>query len=389
MRLARDTGTEVVTTRGGSRLSTSIGGTLTGSGADVILIDDPLKASEATSETARKYVKDWYSSTLATRLDDKDRGVIILVMQRLHEEDLAGYLLDAGTWSHLDLPAIALEDARISIAEGEFYDRPAGELLHEERESWATLAAIKSDLGSLAFSAQYQQRPVPLEGNLIKRKWFRKYTELANGPGVRTVQSWDVAGTLGERSDWSVCTTWKIDKKDYYLVHVWRDRVTVLPREVEITISRSAVTEILEKRPWDSEGDVHIRSDKAGDDDPIMLTVPAVVKRNGSEKIIETPGNTRAIPVQEPNPNLIRCIARANDWVTKLKTGEVGSVKAIADQTGMNPKYVARTLKAAFLAPDITEAILQGSQPPGLTVLDILTPFPLAWDEQRTHFGFA
>ncbi len=224
MRLVRDTGTEVVTAQGGSRLATSIGGTLTGRGADFIIIDDPLKASEAASEVSRKQVHDWYSSTLATRLDDKDKGVIVVVMQRLHEEDLAGHLLSSGNWSHLDLPAVAIEDARIPVGEGEYYYRREGEVLHAEREPRAILDAIKSELGSLAFSAQYQQRPVPLEGNLIKRKWLKNYTELPSGPGVQTVQSWDVAGTLGERSAWSVCTTWKVYNNEFYLIHVWRGR---------------------------------------------------------------------------------------------------------------------------------------------------------------------
>ena len=281
MRLARDAGTEVVTTRGGSRLATSIGGTLTGRGADFILIDDPLKASEAASEVARKQVKDWYSSTLATRLDDKDRGVIILVMQRLHEEDLAGHLLCSGSWSHLDLPAIALEDSRIPIGTGDDYHRPFGEVLHEERESRTTLDAIKNDLGSLAFSAQYQQRPVPLEGNLVKRKWFRNFTEPPSGPGVRTVQSWDVAGTTGERSDWSVCTTWKVDRKDFYLVHVWRDRVEFpdLKRKVvELHRDFNAHTVLIEEAGLGQSLVQDLR-----DDSPVGFPRPIGIKPKGDK----------------------------------------------------------------------------------------------------------
>ena len=111
MRPARDSGTELVTTAGGGRYATSVGGTLTGRGADLIIIDDPLKAEEALSEVARKRVIDWYGGTLVSRLNDKEHGPIVVVMQRLHENDLAGHLLDQAGWEHLDLPAIAVEDS--------------------------------------------------------------------------------------------------------------------------------------------------------------------------------------------------------------------------------------------------------------------------------------
>ncbi len=87
------------------------------------------------------------------------------------------------------------------------------------------LDGIKADIGSLRFSAQYQQRPVPAEGNLIKRKWFQAYEDRPERrPGDRVVQSWDVATSTNEANDYSVCTTWLVRKKDYYLLHVLRDR---------------------------------------------------------------------------------------------------------------------------------------------------------------------
>jgi predicted phage terminase large subunit-like protein len=252
MRLVKDTGTQCVTS-GGGRIATSIGGTITGRGADIIIVDDPLKAEDAASETARTEVIKWYSSTLATRLNDKQRGVIIVVMQRLHEEDLAGHLLEQGGWRHLDLPAIAIEDQRIRIgpASADVHHRKEKSVLHPEREPLATLDRIKADLGSLAFSAQYQQRPVPIEGNLIKREWFHSYDELPTvSPGTRIVQSWDVAGTVTARSDFSVCTTWAICRKDFYLLDAWRGRLEYpdLKRKV-IALQREhdAVTVLIEK----------------------------------------------------------------------------------------------------------------------------------------------
>lgn len=228
MRLVKDTGSLCVASAGGSRLATSIGGTITGRGADIIIVDDPLKAEDAASETTRKRVIDWYSTTLATRLNDKRHGVLVVVMQRLHEEDLAGYLFDQGGWRHLDLPAIATEDQEIRTGPGPagLYRRKEGDVLHPEREPRAALDRIKGELGSLAFSAQYQQRPIPLEGNLVKRGWLKVYDDPpAPTPGSRIIQSWDVAATTTARSDWSVCTTWAVHRKKFYLLDVWRDRI--------------------------------------------------------------------------------------------------------------------------------------------------------------------
>ena len=216
----------------------------------------------------------------------------------------------------------------------------------------------------------------------VERVLFNPGPEILNGrSGGEETEG--VAGEL--EKDWA-----KLDlNRRSEITRVVVRRVTVLPREVAIEISRSAVIAVLDKRLCDGEEDDHIKSDDAGDDDQMTLTIPATLKKNGSEKIIETPSHIQTETVQSPNPDLIRCIARAHHWVRKLTSGEIESVKAIANQAGMNHKYVARTLKTAFLAPDITEAILHGRQPPDLTVIDILKPFPMTWDEQRTHFGFA
>jgi predicted phage terminase large subunit-like protein len=225
MRPAKDSGTELVTTKGGSRYATSVGGTLTGRGADLIVVDDPLKAEEAMSEPARKRVIDWFAGTLVSRLNDKENDPIVVVMQRLHENDLAGHLVGHGVWEHLDLPAIAVEDSVIPIGYGKTMTRRSGDILHPARESKDALERIKAEIGSLKFSAQYQQRPVPLEGNLIKRDWFLYYDALPHSSTKRIVQSWDIAMMTGDSNDYSVCTTWQMITADYYLVDVFRARL--------------------------------------------------------------------------------------------------------------------------------------------------------------------
>ena len=247
MRPARDSGTELVTTAGGGRYATSVGGTLTGRGADLIIIDDPLKAEEALSEVARKRVIDWYGGTLVSRLNDKEHGPIVVVMQRLHENDLAGHLLDQVGWEHLDLPAIAVEDSELPLGPGQVMQRRAGDILHPARESKDALDRIKSEIGNLMFSAQYQQRPIPLEGNLIQRDWFRYYDALPRPPHPRIVQSWDVAMMTGDSNDYSVCTTWQIVKRDYYLIDVFRERLQYpdLRRKVAALAAQHAARTIL------------------------------------------------------------------------------------------------------------------------------------------------
>jgi predicted phage terminase large subunit-like protein len=247
MRVARDTGTELITTAGGGRYATSVGGTLTGRGADLIIVDDPLKAEEAHSDVARKRVNDWYSGTLVSRLNNKDKGAIVVVMQRLHENDLAGYLLGQSRWEHLNLPAIAVHEDVIPLGNHKVKIRAVGDILHTERESQEALDRIKAEIGSLKFSAQYQQRPVPLEGNLIRREWFRYYDHLPRDSAGRVVQSWDVAMMTNDSNDYSVCTTWFIVKSDYYLIDVFRARLQYpdLRRKVAALAARHGAGTIL------------------------------------------------------------------------------------------------------------------------------------------------
>src|SRR5438034_565652 len=98
---------EFITTRQGYRLATSTGGVLTGRGADLILIDDPLKPEEALSEARRNATNDWYANTLYSRLNDKRRGAIVIIMQRLHEDDLVGHVLGQEPWEVVCFPAIS------------------------------------------------------------------------------------------------------------------------------------------------------------------------------------------------------------------------------------------------------------------------------------------
>ena len=218
---------EFATTARGFRLATSVGGTLTGRGGKFIIIDDPLKASDANSDLRREAVKEWFRNTLYSRLDDKARDRIVVIMQRLHVDDLVGHLLDQNEgWVHLNLPAIAEERERFDLEDGRVFTREPGEALHPEREPLETLDRIKTTIGTYEFSAQYQQDPMPLEGGLIKWSWFRSYDEAPERQPTSLVsQSWDSASKAEEIHDYSVCTTWLRHGDEHYLLDVTRLRL--------------------------------------------------------------------------------------------------------------------------------------------------------------------
>lgn len=177
-RLARNAVGDFATTRKGYRFATSVGGVLTGRGADVIILDDPMKPDEALSDVRRNSVNEWFDNSLLSRLNSQAAGVIILVMQRLHVDDLVGHVLEKGGWDVLSLPAIAEDDEVIrydTLIGPRMFRRRAGESLHPARFSVAGLQALRGSIGPYNFAAQYQQNPVPIEGNLVKRSWIRRY----------------------------------------------------------------------------------------------------------------------------------------------------------------------------------------------------------------------
>jgi predicted phage terminase large subunit-like protein len=220
---------DFMTTAQGFRMATSVNGVLTGRGADMLILDDILKPDDALSETRRRATNDWYFNTLLSRLNSKDSGQIILVMQRLHQEDLVGEVLEKEPWDVLSLPAIAQQDEKYLIESpfgDSFFIRKVGEALHPERDSVETYRTMREAIGEYNFESQYQQSPISLEGGLIKREWL-KYYDLAEKPEgfTYTLQSWDTANKNGALNYFSVCTTWGVRDGQFYLLDVYRKRL--------------------------------------------------------------------------------------------------------------------------------------------------------------------
>ena len=224
----KDSETEIELEARGFRLSTSTGGTLTGRGGAITIIDDPLKPIDALSEPKRNAANEWLLNTVLSRHDDKRTGAIIIVMQRVHLDDLTGFALrNSDDWTVLSLPAIAESFETIALSNVECHYRQPGDVLSPEREPVHILEELRRQLGSDLFSAQYQQAPVPPGGTMIKRHWVRRYVELPLASRGRYIlQSWDTTAKGGPDNDWSVCTTWLLTNDcQWYLMDVWRGRV--------------------------------------------------------------------------------------------------------------------------------------------------------------------
>ena len=230
-------------TEKGERLSFSTGGTMTGQGGDQIIIDDPINAQDSNSETVREGVNQWMSETVSTRLNDPKTGTMLIVMQRLHQNDLSGFLLETSNWFHLCLPM--KYEGQKRPYEWRTVD---GERLSSRFDDNA-ITNLENELsrygGAYAVEAQLQQRPVPREGGLIKYEWIGEYTTLPNVK--RYSWSFDTAIKKGQMNDYSVGTLWAECETGYYLIDMWRAKVEYpeLKKQIELLFAANKAQEIL------------------------------------------------------------------------------------------------------------------------------------------------
>lgn len=202
------------TTAGGGMYSAAHGGQITGFGAGditaspycgALIIDDPLKSDDAYSDVYRNRANKRFDETLINRLNH-EKVPIVVIMQRLHEDDLTGYLLSKkAKWNHIKIPA--LDDENRSI--------------WEERFSTKFLEQEKSDKPR-SFAGQYMQEPSPGEGNIININWFSYFDNIQDG---YIYQSWDTANKDGEENDYSACITWQVVDKQFYILDVYKEKL--------------------------------------------------------------------------------------------------------------------------------------------------------------------
>jgi predicted phage terminase large subunit-like protein len=199
---------------------------LTGLGADTIIVDDPISADEARYEVSRRNVIQWFTKALMSRLNNKKLGIVIIVMQRLHVEDLTGHLLEIGGWDLLCLPAKAPRDMSVRVWRGA-YAWKMDEPLQPSREGHDVLDEIRRQLGAEAFNTQYLQAPVPADGNMLKREWL-KWCEVAKTrqPSDEIIISVDTAAKATASSNYSAMLVFLVrNNNDFYLIDVCRKKL--------------------------------------------------------------------------------------------------------------------------------------------------------------------
>ncbi len=217
---------ELRTSAGGGRRCVTLGGATTGFGADLIVIDDLMKAQDATSQAMRDKTRDYYSSGLLSRFNDPKNGRVVSIQQRLHEDDLAASLLDTGRFRHLNLFAIAEEPVDYPLNFDRTWRRQQGEVLEPERLDVDALAGRREELGSRVFSAQYQQNPIPPDGAIVRIEKLSLVEDVPDGAEFEfVVQSWDTAASIGPRSDFCVCMTFGYYRGAWYLADLFRKRL--------------------------------------------------------------------------------------------------------------------------------------------------------------------
>src|SRR6266853_1026359 len=244
----QNTKVRVDNSRSGYRIATSVGGSATGEGGDRIICDDPHNVQEVESDSVRKGTRDWFDIVISSRVNDPKTTAMVVVMQRCHQQDLSGHLLEQGGWEHLCLPAEYEGPSRATLIG--FIDprTQPGELLWPERFGPKEIVNLKISLGSYAAAGQLQQRPSPAGGGIFKRHWWRFWqmpganlppviVQLPDGTQVsiaaieiprrvdEQIQSWDCAFKNLETSDYVVGQLWGRVGSVFLLGDQVRDRM--------------------------------------------------------------------------------------------------------------------------------------------------------------------
>ena len=216
--------TDFKTTTGGRRLALSRDSGITGHGADVIITDDLINATDIRSDEIRAKVNEQFDAAISTRLNNRAKGRIVVVMQRLHEDDLSGFLERKGGFKHFVLPLVAEEDTDITVGNRTWH-RPMGDVIDPLSYTEEEVRRLKEKLPPHVFSAQYQQQPLPPGGNLIPEDCFGRFDVLPEKRSGQPVLSIDMAQKSGDGSSYSVCAVFWRDGPYHHLIDLWRDRV--------------------------------------------------------------------------------------------------------------------------------------------------------------------
>lgn len=215
--------------KGGSRLATSIGGVGTGIHYDILQVDDPMKAQDADSSAAIERVNEWWSGTMSTRQRDYETSRKLVIMQRLSEKDLTGFIKEREeeNWTVLNIPMEYEPTKHVSVLGWKDPRKVPGELMFPERFDRDVVNSLKKQLGPYKYAAQYQQRPAPAEGGKVKRDWLTiVYAPLPHYDIL--IQAWDLSMDDTENADFTVGEVWGKKGADRHLLDVVRGRMDVI-----------------------------------------------------------------------------------------------------------------------------------------------------------------
>ena len=227
-----------LTTENGFRFATSVGGSATGEGGDFLIIDDPHNPTQINSLKMRNRAIEWFEQTFVTRLNDKNKGAIVLVMQRLHQDDLSAHLQSSGNWEILKIPALAPKNIEYNFGKfNKLYIE--GEVLDKIRETPEFLCNIEQEIGSRNYAAQFLQEPLPANYNLLSQNDIHYFEKLPDKFDC-FVHSWDTAIKISEKADYTVGTIWGVVQNRYYLVQMIRKKLVYshLKNEIEKQIHK-------------------------------------------------------------------------------------------------------------------------------------------------------
>jgi predicted phage terminase large subunit-like protein len=286
----------------GNRRATSVGGTVTGAGASIIIVDDPISPKQAASQAERTQANDWYNTTLYSRLDNPRTGVRIIIMQRLHEDDLSGYLLrnNPDSYKHVCIPA---ESSKILSPKGllKFYKN---DLFWDTRFSRKILQDYKYQLGSYEYAGQLQQQPAPADGGIIKKEWFNVVRSLRD----EALMTWnfviDPAYTSKENNDPSALLCYSIYENEYYIRCV-EEKYMEFPELVKY------IQLFCERNGYDRRSKIYVEPKASG------KSIVQTLKRNTRLNIIES---------KPPSKDKV---ARISDVVNIIESGRVNMIEGM------------------------------------------------------------
>ena len=282
----------------GMRRATSVGGTVTGQGGDFLIVDDPLSPQMASSATERENANEWYRTTFYSRLNQPDIGVRIIIMQRVHEEDLTGFLLSKETrlkYKHICIPAKSGEGNIKPTYLEEFYDKDTG-LFWEDRFSQSTLDDYRSALGSYGYAGQLQQTPTPLDSGMIHKDWFKIDRYRVDEAIVNFVI--DPAYTADQKNDPSALLAYTYKENRWQIV----DCVNVYKEFPDLV---KFIQQWVQKNGYTNRSRIYVEPKASG------------------KSIVQTLVRETGLNVKEDKPPTKDKVARVSDVSASLESGRV------------------------------------------------------------------